>query len=119
MARRKEPVIADAILDQLLAGSDAKSAFDSNGLIDQLKKALAERALNAEMDHHLSGEGDRQQPQRLWKEDGFDRRWVAGTVYSAGSAIELRSAAPGEVSAALPRLQRQDHLDVCAWHEYA
>lgn len=57
MARRKEPVIADAILDQLLAGSDAKSAFDSNGLIDQLKKALAERALNAEMDHHLSGEG--------------------------------------------------------------
>ncbi len=31
-------------LDQLLAGSDAKSAFDSNGLLDQLKKALAERA---------------------------------------------------------------------------
>jgi putative transposase len=54
MARRKEPVIPDAILDQLLAGSDAKSAFDSNGLIDQLKKALAERVLNAEMDHHLS-----------------------------------------------------------------
>ncbi len=42
MARRKEPVIPDAILNQLLAGSDAKSAFDSNGL-DQLKKALAER----------------------------------------------------------------------------
>jgi putative transposase len=44
MARRKEPVIADAILDQLLGGTDARSAFDSNGLIDQLKKALAERA---------------------------------------------------------------------------
>lgn len=57
MARRKEPVIPDAILDQLLGGADAKSAFDSNGLIDQLKKALAERALNAEMDHHLTGEG--------------------------------------------------------------
>jgi putative transposase len=56
MARRKEPVIPDAILDQLLAGADAKSAFDSNGLLDQLKKALAERALNAEMDHHLAGE---------------------------------------------------------------
>ena len=56
MARRKDPVIPDAILDQLLAGADAKSAFDSNGLLDQLKKALAERALNAEMDHHLAGE---------------------------------------------------------------
>jgi hypothetical protein len=28
-----------------------------NGLLDELKKALAERALNAEMDHHL-GNGD-------------------------------------------------------------
>ncbi|WFT90973.1 IS256 family transposase [Rhizobium leguminosarum] len=56
MARRKEPIIADSILDQLLAGSDAKTAFESNGLLDQLKKALAERALNAEMDHHLSDE---------------------------------------------------------------
>ena len=57
MARRKEPVIPDAILDQLSAGADAKSAFDGNGLLDQLKKALAERALNAEMDHHLAGDG--------------------------------------------------------------
>ncbi|TWB67810.1 hypothetical protein FBZ87_11353 [Nitrospirillum amazonense] len=43
MARRKEPVIPDAILDQLLAGADAKTAFDQNGLLDQLKKALTER----------------------------------------------------------------------------
>ena len=57
MPRRKEPKIPDAILDQLLAGADAKTAFDPNGLLDELKKALAERALNAEMDHHLSGEG--------------------------------------------------------------
>ncbi len=57
MSRRKEPIIPDAILDQLLGGADAKSAFESNGLLDQLKKALAERALNAEMDHHLTGEG--------------------------------------------------------------
>ena len=56
MPRRKEPRISDAILDQLLAGADAKTAFDPNGLIDDLKKALAERVLNAEMDHHLAGE---------------------------------------------------------------
>jgi len=59
MARRKQPVIPDAVLDQLLAGADAKTAFDKDGLLDELKKALAERALNAEMDHHLeAGEGD-------------------------------------------------------------
>ncbi len=58
MARRRQPVIPDAVLDQLLAGADAKTAFDKDGLLDELKKALAERALNAEMDHHLdTGEG--------------------------------------------------------------
>jgi putative transposase len=57
MPRRKEPRIPDAILDQLLAGADPKTAFDPNGLLDELKKALAERALNAEMDHHLAGDG--------------------------------------------------------------
>lgn len=54
MPRRKLPVIADAVLDQLLAGADARTAFEADGLLDQLKKALAERALNAEMDHHLT-----------------------------------------------------------------
>ena len=48
--------IPDAVLDQLLAGADPKTAFDPNGLLDDLKKALAERVLNAEMDHHLAGE---------------------------------------------------------------
>jgi putative transposase len=56
MARRKELSIPDALLDQSLAGADPKTAFDPNGLLDGLKKALAERVLNAEMDHHLAGE---------------------------------------------------------------
>ena len=56
MARRKAPRIPDALLDQLLAGADPKTAFDPNGLLDDLKKAFAERALNAEMDHHLAGD---------------------------------------------------------------
>ena len=55
MARRKEPRIPDAVLDELLAGADPKTAFDAGGLLDALKKALSERALNAEMDHHLDG----------------------------------------------------------------
>jgi hypothetical protein len=56
MARRKAPRIPDAILDQALAGADPKSAFEADGLLDELKKALAERALNAEMGHHPAGE---------------------------------------------------------------
>jgi len=56
MPRGKELRIPDAILDQLLAGADAKTAFDANGLLDELKKAFAERALNAEMDHHLAAD---------------------------------------------------------------
>jgi putative transposase len=54
MPRRKEPVIPDTIVDQLLAGADAATIFDPIGLLDGLKKALAERVLNAEMDHHLA-----------------------------------------------------------------
>ena len=56
MSRRKEPAIADALLDQLLDGTDASAAFEQGGILDALKKALTERALNAEMDHHLLGE---------------------------------------------------------------
>jgi putative transposase len=52
MSRRKEPTIPN----ELLAGGDAAAALQQGGLLDALKKALAERALNAEMDHHLAGE---------------------------------------------------------------
>jgi putative transposase len=41
MPRRKEPRIPDAVLDQLLAGADPKTVFDPNGLLGDLKKALA------------------------------------------------------------------------------
>lgn len=51
-----------ALLDQLLGGADAKTAFDPKGLLDDLKKALAERALNAEIDHHLDGERSKAGP---------------------------------------------------------
>src|SRR5918912_435958 len=56
MARRKAPVIPDELLDQLLGGRDPQTALAKDGLIDELKRALTERALNAEMDHHLDGE---------------------------------------------------------------
>jgi putative transposase len=43
-------------LDQLLAGRDPQAVFSKDGLFDELKKALAERVLNAEIDDHLDGE---------------------------------------------------------------
>src|SRR5918997_1688986 len=59
MPRRKPPAIPDALLDQLLRGSDPRAALADGGLLDGLKKALAERALNAELDHHIeNGEPD-------------------------------------------------------------
>ena len=59
MPRRKQPAIPDELLDQLLSGSDPRAALAEGGLLDGLKKALAERALNAELDHHLeTGEPD-------------------------------------------------------------
>src|SRR4051794_28050299 len=79
MPRRKEPRIPDAVLDQLLAGADPRTALEPNGLLDDLKKALAERVLNAEMDHHLAGEepGNRR--------NGYGRK----TVLTDTGRIEL------------------------------
>src|SRR4051794_11917868 len=43
-------------LDQLLDGRDPKGVFNKDGLFDELKKALAERVLNAELEDHLESE---------------------------------------------------------------
>ncbi len=82
MARRKQPAISDQLLDQLLAGADPKTAFAKDGLLDELKKALAERALNAEIDHHLDkGEED----GRVNSRNGYGRK----SVLTETSKIEL------------------------------
>ena len=79
MARRKEPKIPDVILDQLLGGADPKTAFDPNGLLSDLKKALAERVLNAEMDHHLANR------EAGNSRNGYDKK----TVVTNTARIEL------------------------------
>ncbi len=58
MAKNDTKAISADLLDQLLAGRDPKTVLDSDGLIGELKKALAERMLNAEMDVHLAGEAE-------------------------------------------------------------
>ena len=54
MPRRKQPAFPDELLDQFLAGSDPRAALADGGLLDGLKKALAERVLNAELDRRIS-----------------------------------------------------------------
>ena len=44
------------VLDQLLAGRDPQDLFSKDGLLDELKKALSERMLTAELDDHLENE---------------------------------------------------------------
>ncbi len=48
--------IEKELVDQLLAGRDPSEIFAKDGLLDDLKKALSERILDAEMDEHLDGE---------------------------------------------------------------
>ena len=48
-----EAKIDQELIDKLLAGEDPKTVLSSDGLLGELKKALAERMLDAEMDVHL------------------------------------------------------------------
>jgi len=48
--------IEKELLDQLLGGRDPNEVFAKGGLLDDLKKALSERILNAELDEHLGDE---------------------------------------------------------------
>jgi putative transposase len=46
----------ETALDELLAGKSTEEIVGPNGLLKQLTKALVERAMNAEMSHHLGYE---------------------------------------------------------------
>jgi len=83
MAIKKE------ILDELLKDRDPKTMFSSDGLLGELKKAFAERVLNAEMDHHLAdssqdevSDGERQPSNHR---NGYSKK----TVLTENEALEL------------------------------
>ena len=70
-------------LDDLLAGRDPKAVFSKDGLFDELKKALAERVLNAELDDHLdteAAEGSRN------RRNGYSKK----TVLTETAKIDVR-----------------------------
>ena len=80
--------IKNEILDELLKDKDPKTIFSSEGLLGELKKALAERVLNAEMDHHLA---DSTQEEVSEAEKTGNRRngYSKKTVLTENEAIDL------------------------------
>jgi putative transposase len=80
--------IKNEILDELLKDKDPKTIFSSEGLLGELKKALAERVLNAEMDHHLA---DSTQDEVFEGEKSGNRRngYSKKTVLTENEAIDL------------------------------
>ena len=60
MATKKTPAFSAELLDELLDGQDPATVLRSDGLLGDLKKALAERMLNAELDAHLESEAEQQ-----------------------------------------------------------
>ena len=73
--------IDNATLDKLLQGvnpSDPQSMFSDAGLFWQLKKALAERMLQAELNHHLEEQRGAATPTRNHK-NGSSKKTVLTT----------------------------------------
>ena len=82
--KQQEEKVSEAMLDELLAGRDPREVFDSGDLFRDLKKALVERILDAEMDAHLDGEHARGEPNRR---NGHNRK----RVLSGDGEMELEA----------------------------
>ncbi len=81
--------IRNELVEELLAGRDPSEVFTSDGLLDELKKALAERMLNAELDQHLASEragasGEAEGPRNY--RNGSSRK----TVLTGTGKLELQ-----------------------------
>jgi putative transposase len=80
--------IKNEILDELLKDKDPKTIFSSEGLLGELKKALAERVLNAEMDHHLADSTQEEVSEGAKagnRRNGYSKK----TVLTENEAIDL------------------------------
>ena len=110
------------LLDELMKGRSAGGLFGKDGVLAELTRALAERALSTELEEHLSEEradpppeGQNKSPNRR---NGNSRKTVA--TDSGKVVLDIprdrngSSGADRQVSAPLPGVRYQDHLHVCA-----
>ena len=77
--------IEKELLDQLLGGRDPNEVFAKGGLLDDLKKALSERILNAELDEHL---GDEEGGGNANRRNGYSKKTVLTGVLVQRSEAE-------------------------------
>src|ERR1700680_5098975 len=74
-----EPTKLESALDELLAGKTTEEIVGPDGLLKQLTKALIERAMNAEMSHHLGYEKHAPEGRRSGNNrNGKSRKKVQG-----------------------------------------
>jgi hypothetical protein len=86
-AANRENGITDVMVDQLLAGRDAVTVFESGGLVDELKKRLAQRMLNGEINHHLRTEVE---TEAGWRQRlTFSRKIFLQPAFSEGLHLQV------------------------------
>ena len=82
--------IKNELVDALLKDADPKKVFSSEGLLSDIKKALAERMLNAELDQHLESEAAAAPPGEAAEPVGNHRNgYGKKTVLTDTSQVEL------------------------------
>lgn len=86
MATEKE------LLDRLLAGREPSEVFSRDGLLDDLKKALSGRILNAELDEHLDDERQADGPSN--RRNGVSKKSVLTSTPKMTLSIPRDRAAP-------------------------
>ena len=65
-----------AQVDELLKDTDPKQVFSSDGLLAEIKKALAERMMGAEIDRHLEAEAAASGGQSGNHRNGYGKKTV-------------------------------------------
>ena len=88
--KKQETGFSAELLDELLEGQDPATVLRSDGLVGDLKKALAERMLNGEMDVHRRGRSEQESGNHR---NGSSRDFEASR-FRRGPAAWLSQAIP-------------------------
>ena len=118
------PSIPKELIDQFVTGPMSGDAVNAASVA--FKKALIERAMGAELSHHLGyPPGDAKPEEASNHRNGTSGKTVLtddGPAAHRGAARprgQLRAGADPQARAALHRLRRQDHRHVRARHDHA